>query len=256
MGFLDKLFGGKKGKVTPGGSPIYRYDTPEDCGLRTPKESGVYAPEVEARFEELFPGRESRVLHEIVSDLVHIDVHVMWPTQEQNFFVLYTTGMSDLPMHLPEEIADREDLKYAELYMLLPGDWNVGEENRTAQDLPYESFWPIQMLKFLARFPHEYQTWLGWGHTIPNGPDYTPICEGLGFGGAVLDQLTLVPPVKTEDGKEISMLMVVPAYKEEIEFKLKYGMEGLSDRFAERKLPLVLDIHRPNFCEDFHEVLD
>ena len=76
MGFLDKLFGKEK-EVTPGGSPIYRYDTPEDCGLRTPKESGVYAPEVEARFEELFPGRESRVLHEIVSDLVHVDVHVM-----------------------------------------------------------------------------------------------------------------------------------------------------------------------------------
>ena len=85
MGFLDKLFGQEK-EVTPGGSPIYRYDTPEDCGLRTPKESGVYAPEVEARFEELFPGRESRVLHEIVSDLVHIDVHVMWPTQEQKLF--------------------------------------------------------------------------------------------------------------------------------------------------------------------------
>ena len=267
MGFLDKF---KKKKAappqegksapeteeySPGGSAIYRYQTPEDQGFRPPEDVCVSTEAIEKHMEGIFPGWEGFVYHEIVSDLVHIDVHVL-RSPEGDCQVLYTTGMSDLPMHLPEEIADREDLKYAELYMLLPGDWNVGEENRTAQDLPYESFWPIQMLKFLARFPHEYQTWLGWGHTIPNGPDYTPICEGLGFGGAVLDQLTLVPPVKTEDGKEISMLMVVPAYKEEIEFKLKYGMEGLSDRFAERKLPLVLDIHRPNFCEDFHEVLD
>lgn len=264
MGLLDKFKkkpGGRKTapeteEYSPGGSAIYRYQTPEKQGFRPPEDVCVSMEAVERHMDHIFPNRGGFVYHEILSDLVHIDVHILRPAGEGDCYVLYTTGMSDLPMHLPEEIADREDLKYAELYMLLPGDWNVGEENRTAQDLPYESFWPIQMLKFLARFPHEYQTWLGWGHTIPNGPDYTPICEGVGFGGAVLDQLTLVPPVKTEDGKEISMLMVVPAYKEEIEFKLKYGMEGLSDRFAERKLPLVLDIHRPNFCEDFHEVLD
>lgn len=50
--------------------------------------------------------------------------------------------------------------------------------------------------------------------------------------------------------------MLIPAYKEEIEYKLKYGMEGLSQRFAEGKLPVVLDVHRPNFCEDFKEILD
>ena len=32
--------------------------------------------------------------------------------------------MSDMPMTLPEEIADREDLKHAELFMFLPGEWN------------------------------------------------------------------------------------------------------------------------------------
>ena len=76
MGFLDKLFGKKK-EVTPGGSPIYRYDTLKDEGLRVPENMGVYAEEVDKRFEALFPGRESRVLHEILSDIVHIDVHVM-----------------------------------------------------------------------------------------------------------------------------------------------------------------------------------
>lgn len=159
MGFLDKLFGGKKDTVTPGGSPIYRYDSPEDHDLRTPKESGVYAPEVEKRFEELFPNRESRVLHEIVSDLVHVDIHVMWPTQEQDFFVLYTTGMSDLSMtpdqSIPEK--DRRDLELAELFLFLPGSWPLSKEGMP----PEEAYWPIQMMKFMARFPHEYRTWLG-----------------------------------------------------------------------------------------------
>ena len=267
MGFLDKF---KKKKAappqegksapeteeySPGGSAIYRYQTPEDQGFRPPEDVCVSTEAIEKHMEGIFPGWQGFVYHEIVSDLVHIDVHVL-RSPEGDCQLLYTTGMSDLPMNLPEEIADREDLKYAELYMLLPGDWNVGEAGQASQDMPYESFWPIQMMKFLARFPHEYQTWLGWGHTIPNGPEYTPICEGVGFGGAVLTQLSLVPELTTESGKEIQMLMLIPAYKEEIEYKLKYGMEGLDRRFAEGSLPLVLDIHRPNLCADFQEVLD
>ena len=62
--------------------------------------------------------------------------------------------------------------------------------------------------------------------------------------------------VETPDGHDILCYMVIPAYKEEIEYKLKYGMEGLQERFHEGNLPLVLDVHRPNLCADFTEVLD
>ena len=256
MGFLDKLFGGKKTKVTPGGSPVYRYDELEEQGLRTPKESGVYAPEVEARFEELFPGRESRVLHEIVSDLVHIDVHVMWPTPEQNFFVLYTTGMSDLPMTPDREIPaeQRKNLELAELYLFLPGDWPLEPENLP----PENAYWPIRILKFTARFPHQYHTWLGWGHTLPNGPEYAPLDDSVGFGAIALMGGGAAPlgRLETRDGRRLSLLHLVPAYKEEIEYKLKYGMEALTKLFEEKDVPVILDPKRPNLCPDFKEVLD
>ena len=45
--------------------------------------------------------------------------------------------------------------------------------------------------------------------------------------------------------------MVVPAYREELEYKLEYGMEALDKRFCDGNLPMVLDIRRPNYCEDF-----
>lgn len=248
---------GPKGEeVSPGGSTIYRYETPADEGFRPPAATGVYMKEIEAHFEKAFPGHGSFVFHELISDLVHIDVHIMTPTPKANYQILYTTGMSDLPMHLPEEIGHREDLKYAELYMLLPGDWKTGEGLPPGETLPPEYFWPIGLLKFLARFPHEYRTWLGWGHTIPNGPDYAPLAEGVGFGGAVLSHLSIVPDLKTEDGKEINFYLVIPAYREEIEYKLKFGMEGLDQRYSEKELPVVLDVHRPNFCADFQERLD
>ena len=176
MGFLDKF---KKKKepparphregtapeteeYTPGGSAVYRYQTPEDQGFRPPEDVCVSTEAIEKHMEEIFPGWEGFVCHELLSDLVHIDVHVLH-SPKGDCTLLYTTGMSDLPMSLPEEIADREDLKYAELYMLLPGDWDLGKAGSNPKDLPYERFWPIQMLKFLARFPHEYKTWLEIG---------------------------------------------------------------------------------------------
>ena len=72
----------------------------------------------------------------------------------------------------------------------------------------------------------------------------------------MLSQLSIVPDLETADGKEINFFMVIPAYKEEIEYKLKFGMEGLDERYAKSGLPVTLDVHRPNYCADFHEKLD
>ena len=57
--------------------------------------------------------------------------------------------------------------------------------------------------------------------------------------------------MQAEDGTEINFYMVVPVYREEIEYKLEFGMEALDKRFCDRNLPMILDIHRPNYCEDF-----
>lgn len=242
-------------EVSPGGSTIYRYKTPENI-YHPPREEGRHMEEISAHFDALFPGRKGAVFHELISDLVHIDIHILEPDGEDSFYVLYTTGMSDLPMTLPEELANREELKYCELYLFLPSSWNFGTQGSLDENLPEASYWPIGMLKFLARFPHEYRTWLGWGHTIPNGAQYAPLAEGVDFGGVVLSQTEGVSPLNTKDGKQIHFYLAIPAYQEEIEYKLKYGMEALGSRFTEGKLPLVLDMHRPNLCAGFTEILD
>ena len=55
---------------------------------------------------------------------------------------------------------------------------------------------------------------------------------------------------------KINFYGMVPAYKEEIEYKLKYGMEGLDKVFREKGMSMIIDPERPNFCADFTEVLD
>ena len=255
MGLFDRFRRKREEKVSPGGSPIYRYEEQKEEGVQLPQNVGVYADEVERRFEELFPGRDSRILHEIVSDLVHVDVHVMWPTPEQNFFVLYTTGMSDLPMTPDPDIPaeDRRDLELAELFLFLPGDWPLSKEEPPSET----AYWPIRTLKFMARFPHQYHTWLGWGHTMPNGPDYTPLDDSVGFGGVVFSGGDgPLGRLDTKDGRRLNLLHLIPAYKEEIEYKLKYGMNELMKLFQEKDIPIVLDPQRPNLCPDFKEILD
>lgn len=254
MGLLDKLLkkGPKADEVSKGGSPIYHYEENDNKEWRPPQAYGKYAEEISRHFKGLFPDREEFVFHEILSDLVHIDVNIVRPTEERPYYVMYTTGMSDLPMTLPDEIADRDDLKYGELFMFLPKEWNPGREGQLNSDIPDSEYWPIGLIKYLARFPHEYNTWLGWGHTIPNGAGYEPVCADSKMGGVVLVQTGGdMGSMKAEDGNEINFYMVVPAYKEEIEFKLEYGMEALDKWFAEGNLPMILDIHRPNYCEDY-----
>jgi len=185
------------------------------------------------------------VFHEILSDLVHIDVNIMKPTEKDNFHVIYTTGMSDLPMSVPDGIEDKDDIKYAELFMFLPGGWNSGGAGTISTDMPYEDYWPINLIKYLARFPHEYKTWLGSGHTIPNGPDYEPFLDGSEMSGTVILELDeSFSPLATESGAIVRLYMVMPITRAEMEYKLEHGMSALHDKFAESDLQLVVDMYR------------
>ena len=259
MGLLDKFkkTAQKPESVSEGGSAIYRYEDKEDDELGPPASEPVYLREITEYFSSVFQDREEYVFHEIISDFVHIDVHILRPTEEQNFYFVYTTGMSDLPMTMPEELSDREDLKYAELYTFMPSNWNPGSGAQVSSDLPESEYWIINILKYLARFPHAYNTWFAYGHTIPNGPDYAPLTPGTSMGGIVLSQFGgKLEGFTTKDGTRTNFLYVIPAYKEEIEYKLKYGMEELDKIYTENDITLTVDLHRPNYCKDFHEQLD
>jgi len=234
-----------KGKeVSPGGSEIHRHKDPKKRAWTPPAAVGVFAEEVCSRFEELFPERETFVYHEIVSDLVHIDVNVMRPGPEDDCFVIFTTGMSDLPMTLPDDLKDRDDLRYAELFMFLPRSWNPGGPGTLGSEMRHEDSWPIEAIKFLARFPHEYGTWLCGGHTIPNGEGYEPILEGSEMSGFLLLHFGEDYEIDAKDGRRVTAYMVAPVTRAETEYKLEYGTDALVERFVERDVQLVTDMYR------------
>ena len=242
---MDEHLNNSNEEMSPGGSKIYRHEDVEREWV-FPEKFGVYMDEICAHMDKLYPNRKSYVLHEIVSDLVHIDVHVIEANSEiegEDFQVIFTTGMSDLPMTMPDEMADEEKeiWQLAELVMLLPA-------SQIKKDMPEEDYWPINLIKYLARLPHEYNTWLGDGHTVPNGPDYEPIVQNSQMSGVVIVGLGEdISPLTTKAGKQIHLLMVVPISKAETQYKLEKGMDELMQLLSNNNVSVITDIHR-NSC--------
>src|SRR5215831_18616558 len=158
------------GERNPDGSRILRYEARERKWEAAPPPSqGI--EEIEKHVATYF-GAPATVFHEIVSDLVHIDVHIIPPHAERDCWTLFTAGMSDRPMSPPE---GADDEKWAELMISLPPDWTLDKLSVTPPPADLEKwYWPIRWLKQLARFPHTCETWLGSGHTIPNGDPPEP----------------------------------------------------------------------------------
>src|SRR5262245_24163080 len=55
-----------------------------------------------------FVGPADSVFHELISDLVHVDVHLVQPRKKRNYYTLVTSGMSDRPMAAPEDHPDKK----------------------------------------------------------------------------------------------------------------------------------------------------
>lgn len=248
MGFLKKIFGGKNnGEKSADGTTIYTYEAPEKEGY-TPPAPMQYTDEIVDHFDRVFPGRKSAVFHELVSETIHIDVNFMEPTEEEPFWILFTNGMSDLPMTMPDDMPEelREKCSLAEVMMFLPAAWDLSEEALKDEC----NYWPIRLMKMMARFPHQYNTWLGYGHTVPNYAEYEPYAENTGLNGVVFYQLKEeISEIHTKDGNLINVYFLLPLYKEEMEYKLEHGMDALLDKLQSLKDGvLFLDPSRENTC--------
>lgn len=191
-------------------------------------------------------GNIETVYHEIVSDAVHIDVHFVKPTDAFPFSRLVTSGMSDLPMAVPPE-ADRP--KFMELMVTLPAYWRLDKDSMKDET----SYWPIRLIKTLARFPHKYNTWLGWGHTIPNGDPPQPYAKDTKLAGSIIIPPMFVPEafrtLTVTPDKVIAFFAVVPLYEQEMTLKLHSGSRELLDRLIKANAIDLITQDRPNVAE-------
>jgi hypothetical protein len=225
------------------GSPVYRH--PARQREFEPAFGDSRTIEAVSRHVGRYVGKVAHVFHETISDLVHVDVHLVPPQPNRPFVTLVTSGMSERPMTLPPGC---DAPAYAELLVCLPPSWPLDQEDFKDE----ANFWPIRLMKFLARLPHAYATWLGFGHTVPNGdpPEaYDPstdLCCALIVPPSLFDER--FNELALSDDKVVQFYAVVPLYREEMEFKLKHGTEELLRRFAAAGICELLDPRRPNVC--------
>ncbi|MCA8922679.1 MAG: suppressor of fused domain protein [Planctomycetes bacterium] len=232
-------------EVSPGGSRIYRHQRRVPFAPTAGSADNVEA--ITAHIEATV-GPIAHVLHEVVSDLVHVDLHVVEPSEARPYLLLVTSGMSEVPMRVPPEV-DPSGLGYAELAIQLPSDWPM--EASLWRD--EANFWPLRWLKILARLPHAYDTWLGVGHTIPNGDPPRPFAPTTAQCGVILVRAGLIAEDFVElehEGKRIEFFQLVPLHADEMDFKLEHGADALFARFAERELSLIVDPQRPSVLAD------
>lgn len=194
---------------------------------------------VEKHIKRFF-GEFDHVFHELVSPDIHVDICVVPPSEERDYYTLVTMGMGAHRMNVPEELAEYR-LERAELAIALPPDWKLDEESMKEE----KWYWPIGLLKVLARLPAASDTWLGFGHTMDKQSPFakdTKLCASL-----------LTGPQGVEDGCEVCILpngetvnfyQVIPLYRDEMEYKLEHNADALIEKMAE--VSFVVQPERPN----------
>ena len=198
---------------------------------------------IEQHIQSTF-GAFDQVLHELDSPDIHVDICVVPPSERRNYYTLVTMGMGAHRMNVPKELAEYK-LERAELAIALPPDWKLDKDSMQEQ----RWYWPVGLLKVLARLPISNDTWLGFGHTMDK---QSPFAEDTKLTAAILTgpqgveeggEVCILP-----GGEEINFYQVLPLYQEEMEYKLKHDADALLERLA--AVSFVVCPDRPSCLEE------
>lgn len=188
-------------------------------------------------------GKFTDVFHEVFSPDIHVDICLIPPAKKRNYYTLVTMGMGAHKMNVPEELSQYK-LERAELLITLPADWKIVDKDE-------KWYWPIRLLKNIARLPIEEDTWIGWGHTVDNTKPYA---ENTKLSGALI----VAPEAgerksetcKLPDKSEVNFYQIIPLYNEEMEYKIAHDANALLELMD--NVSFVVDIHRPNTAEAYN----
>ncbi len=185
-------------------------------------------------YQELF-GTAAKISHEVFPLIPHIDVCIYPPGHAgRAFYTLVSSGMSDLPMELEEGV----DRAYRRREIIL------------YCETPEEEY--VDMVRFFGRFPFRYSTWLGAGHTIPNGDPPQPMFENSELIAVVLTDTVVRSDSELSDklvlgGDPVEFLWPIPITQAELDLKLSRGYGALMDIFNEVEHPIVLNPRRASY---------
>ncbi len=232
---------------SPSGSRVYRHEVVDRPTRPIPDVDSPLRHEVEAHLERHL-GTTPVVFHELVSEMMHLDVFMFAPTEERPFHTFATVGMSDLEMTVPPSVLAKGAAPRAEVLVCLPPTWPLPEEG-TSDSWPENSYFPMRWLKSIARLPHRYQSWLGFGHTVPNGDPPMPLSAETSLCGWMLMPPLLLPDefrrLQVGDDR-VDFFGLIALHPDEMDRKLALGVASLYEGFDRDGVSELLDITRPS----------
>jgi hypothetical protein len=217
------------------GSRILRHE--QRAEARPGKGDAALAAAISDHVARHFDTPDAVVLHSDDSEYVALDILVVTPKPDRPVYVLVTSGMSERPM---------KDGRSAELMLMLPPTW-------TAPGFPgfdeERVHWPYRLLDDLAKLPHEWDTVLWSGDTVPYGDPPRPYAKGVGFTGALIAPPLMAPEgfdTLEHEGREIAFFAVWPLYTDEMQIKLDEGLDRLAELIYEARLLEIVEVGRPS----------
>jgi len=201
-----------------------------------------YFEAIENHLEKYFnTNDEIIVFDEKDSPDFHLDIYWIKPNKNRNFSILMSNGISSNSLNVPNENIS----KYIELCILLPKEWELNNENWKKE----ENFWPIKLLKGIGRYPIKNNTWLGFGHTIPEENKII----GTEFIATILlksKTLSLEFQEIKYDNDVIELYLLFPLYYDELEYKKQNGVNKLLDLFTNENINDIINVKRKNVCKN------
>jgi hypothetical protein len=190
-------------------------------------------PEIVSLCESVLGPADSKSLIEIVPTEPAIAIHCVPPGEGRDYVTLFTSGMSNRPMEVPE---GGEQFSHAELFIQLPPNW----KHQKIDDPEYG--WPIHWLRSNAKYPHQNDTWLGGPVClVANGDPPEPISPNADFTTLLL---IAANKVTTSDGRLVQLYQMFPLFTDERQLEIEQGVHALMKALDEAGISFVVDMKR------------
>lgn len=158
-------------------------------------------------------------------------IYVIMPDKDRDYITLITVDMSEEPM-----AKTTDGLKYAEVMMKLPPDWDVSKE--ALSDMSKN--WPFRMLLKTAHLAHQFEgTYIDETTVIPSGNPNDPILYFDGdteLSSVMLCRSEDIPPLKLSAKTTIDFFTLIPITKGEEELVHKIGSEAVKKQLPKGEM--------------------
>ncbi|MGN0228781.1 MAG: suppressor of fused domain protein [Muribaculaceae bacterium] len=182
-----------------------------------------------------------------------MDILVIPPDNDHNFYTLCTLGAGAHRMDVPDEQRCQDEIaEHLEMLSYLPADWDFSPEGMHDT----RNLWPVKLLYDCAILPIAIDSWMAWGHSFSYESDSESeetFAPGVPFSSAIL--LSPQPDIYEDvtcplsSGKSIDFYQIFPITHSELVFKLQHSEEDGDESSTTRLLEEYINADLDNWMD-------